>query len=575
MDKIKISKIAFGSLSSSIGDSTLGYSSGVTYRARDVDGIYVDNPPVLSKDYSSVIWRYCQDTDKYMMTHVQGLHVVDEAMGRFFPYRGAYEVSREEMNRTGMNVASVMDCMPRIKQYAAKETWNEDTPLHAHIRKGDAYTAECLAETIMRAFDFRSRIYIGMKTAGRILRENWIFDTEEWNTLIEAIDLLDADIRRYASFAFCVDNHYADKLDDVLLVVYAAESGMTIPQGCTNISWEALKSLKRCAPSDLDGIRNIMSHLPEKEGKYLTLSEVMHCIQREKDKPRCEALLMKDSRDLGTASSIQKMIDEYRDKVNPPALVKKISMLDALNSRFAIEDLMNDDKRGKIVTEGLQLLFINKAKSLGTNAEAWLTFLSRLTSDSGSIMERSFKIYMACVRRWSKKDIKALCNSVATYQKAHPKKSNSEAFRLMVKTLNLEKEIKINNEPKNPSNSMQEKETRTNFVAETAECDTSSFDELYQKIIKEEKNRKTKKTLIASVCSFLLGAALVGGAWYASTLMQVPEPVKADPVPAIPDSLQNDADSTAAVADSIALKPDSLTAPKPDSLKTKKSTSKK
>lgn len=567
MQNINISKIAFGSLSTSIGDNTLGYSSGVSYRAREVDGIYVDNPPVLSKNYSSVIWQYCQDTDKYMFTHVQGLHVVDEGMGRFFPYRGAYEVSREEMNRTGLKVASVMDAMPRIKQYTAKETWNESSALHPHTKKGDAYTAECLAEVIERVLDVRSHIYIGMKTAGRNLRCNGVFDTEEWNTLIEAIDLLGEDVRRYVSFAFCVDKHYEDKLDDVLVVVYAQEEGITVPKGCTNISWDALKSLKRCLGGELNDIRRIMSMLPGKKEKLLSFKEMMHAIQVQKDKPRFEAQLMKEAGDLTSGAAVAKLLGAYKGKVDDSALVKKVSMLDAVKHKVAIDELLNDEKRDKIVTQGLELLFINKAKSLGTNAEAWLKFLEGLTAD-GAIMERSFKMYMSRVRTWTKKDIAELCKSVVAYSKAHPRKAKSEAFRLMVKTLNLEKEIKIKNEPKNPSNKMQDKETRTNIVADNGEYDSSSFEEIYKDIIKEEKANKKKKQVITAVCSFLLGAAVVGGAWFATSNMQAPEPVAPEPVVVVPDTINPElTDSLASIADSLQTNPDSVAPVKKDSAK--------
>lgn len=527
--QININKIAFGSLSTHIGDDTLAYTEGVSFRAREVDGIYVDNPPKLSRDYSSIIWKYYTDTDNYMMTHVQGLHVQDKSMARFFPYRGAYEVSRAEFVRSGMNLASVLDAMPRIKQYAAHEKWTTATTLHPHVRMGNVAESECLAESIMRAIDFGTRLYISMPTAGRNLRENYVFHTSEWNTLIEAIDLLDVNIRRYVSFAFCVDEHYADKLDDTLVVVYARESKLQVPQGCTDIKWEVLHTLKRAAASELKVLHEAMATLPGDNDRLLPLAEMQAKVRMYKERPIYEDKLKKDKRAIESAATVFSMIKEYKGRVADSALTAFVSRLDPVKHKFVIEELCASDQRDSLITEGLETILNTKAEKLGTDADAWHGFLSKL-SDKNSPLETSIRLYMSRIRTWNKREVNALCKSVVAFQKAHPKKSNSEVFRLMVKTLNLEKDIKIKTEPKNPSNNMQEQKNKS-VVETAADHDTKAFDELYAEIIKSEKKKSKTKQIAIGLGGFLLGVLATCGAWFAASrycVKPVPEPV---PVP--------------------------------------------
>ena len=97
--KIDIAQFASGSRTDHIGDTTLFYSAGYSRHANDVSGLFIDNPPVLSPRYASVAWLYHADVDKYLLLHVQGSHVVSTALGRNYPFRAGYEVSRDDMNQ--------------------------------------------------------------------------------------------------------------------------------------------------------------------------------------------------------------------------------------------------------------------------------------------------------------------------------------------------------------------------------------------------------------------------------------------------------------------------------------------
>lgn len=508
MQNINISKIAFGSLSTTIGDCTLGYTEDVSFRAREVDGIYVDNPPVLSRDYSSVIWKYYADTDNYMFTHVQGLHVTDSSMARFFPYRGAYEVSREEMNRVGMNVASVLDAMPRIHQFAKTEKWDKLTALHPHVASGNKQVAECLAELIERSADFGKRLYISIPSTGRDLRENNIFSTDEWHILMDALDILPLEMRRYASFAFCVDEHYADQIDDVLLIIYTRESGMVIPQNASDIKWEQIPSLKRASAEDLQPVRSAMKILPGGNSPLLSLTDMFSQVRMFKERPMYEERLKKDKRPIDSAQDVFNFIRDYKGRVDDSVLPLTVSSLDPVKKKHVIEQLCASPKRDALITEGLETLLSDKAASLGTDADAWYTFLGKL-KDGDRLLETSIRLYMSRIRSWNKRDVSALCKSMVAYQKAHPRKATTPLFRLMVKTLNLEKEIKIKTEPKNPSNNMQDSRTNS-LVSDSSEQDTKSFDELYADILRQEDHTKKKTQVMTALCAFVVGAILSG-----------------------------------------------------------------
>lgn len=278
-----MSKIAYGSLSTTIGDGTLGYSGGVSFKAQEVCGLYIDIPPVLSQEYSSLIWSYCLDTDNYMLVHVQGRHVEDNAMGRIFPYRGAYEVSREEMNRVGFCVADVINSMPRIKQFPKNEVWEDEVEILKKTSLPNDAMVASLAKLILYAVATQKRIFISIPTAGKGLRENGVFDSDVFNTLVSAIDSLDLEIRRYASFAFCVDQHYAKALDEVLVTVYARESDLQVPSDGMSFKWEEINPNFDTA-GKLDDYIKVMKTMPGAKEKLLPLAEMMKKVKEGKDR---------------------------------------------------------------------------------------------------------------------------------------------------------------------------------------------------------------------------------------------------------------------------------------------------
>ncbi len=239
MANINISHIAYGSFTSSIGASTLGYSEDVSSRCRDVDGTFLDEYGRLSSSYSSLLWQYYPDDDAYILVHVQGHYVENLNMARFFSYRDASEVKRRQLLMFDFPLANVMATMPRIKYFTDKEMFPLQYTLQQHKPKA-GYMADQLAKVIYFALVSGRQLYVGMQTAGRALRDNGVMETEEWNTLIEAIDKLDISLRQYASFAFCVDQNYERQVADKAVVFYVRESSLPIPADCINIPFDEI-----------------------------------------------------------------------------------------------------------------------------------------------------------------------------------------------------------------------------------------------------------------------------------------------------------------------------------------------
>lgn len=232
---INIAKYASGSWPDNIGDTTLFYSAGYTRHGSDVSGLFLDNPPVLSPKHASLVWRYNADVDHYILIHVQGSHVVSKALGRIYPFRAGYEVSRDDMNKIGFCLTSLFRAMPRIGRMPegrvdAVAVVNVGNPI-------PTTAANTLRTHIIRAMLQEKPLYLAFDIMGEEFFGDGVF-TGELQTLTSAIEGLPLNIRRYATFGFCVDEHYLDVLDDVPIIVYDRVSKMSVPQNAISMTWD-------------------------------------------------------------------------------------------------------------------------------------------------------------------------------------------------------------------------------------------------------------------------------------------------------------------------------------------------
>lgn len=565
MPKIKISKIAYGSLSTTIGDCTLGYSSGVSFKAQEVCGIYVDIPPVLSPDYSTLLWKYISDTDSFILTHVQGRHVEDRAMGRIFSYRAAFEVSRSEMNRISFSVADLMQSVPRIKHYTQSEKWDEETTIVKHKALTVSHKVNELSQLLLCAVAMQRRLFISIPTKDRVLRENGIFNAEELNTLLEAIDKVDASVRRYLSFAFCVDEHYQKSLDDVLITMYVRESGFKVPEGALKIDFEQLDSKTINASAQLKDYLRVMELLPGAKEPMLPLDRMLKQVQD--DKSAYESLLRiarntpapEDRKFwLADADSLIANIRHFMPIADRTALSSLVASLDTKKDRSMVDQLISlrkskRDDAMSIIEQGLVQLAVQKLYALGPDADKWMRFFNELKDSEGNPLDKSRTFYLASVTQMGEPYVAAMRTSVADYAKAHPRNAKDPRFELIVNALHLQnkKKKKLTTEPKSPSNSqMQEEKGRaTDMVAKDSERCFDEFDSLYQQLQDKEKANTKKGKILSFIIGLLLGALVAGVACF---MLMHGQTDSVPGVPAVVDTLRTDSLATDSLnADSV------------------------
>lgn len=269
--KIDIAQFASGSWPDNIGDTTLFYSAGYSRHANDVSGLFLDNPPVLSPRYASVAWLYHADVDKYLFMHVQGSHVVNVALGRNYPFRAGYEVSRDDMNQINFSMRALVSQMPRIQGMASGRVESAhfvDVP-----PQSSSAEAACLMEHIEKAMITGRSLYLPLPVEGDTFRCDGVLESPELQVLLAAIEQLPLHLRRYATFAFSVDEHYSAVLNEALVVVYVADSKLEVPTDALHLPWrDAISSHAPLSKEELATLGAIQ--LPGANGKLLSYGEL-------------------------------------------------------------------------------------------------------------------------------------------------------------------------------------------------------------------------------------------------------------------------------------------------------------
>lgn len=232
---INIERQAFGSRTDHIGDNTLFYSAEISYHVRNVSGQFVDNPPKLSLSHASLVWRYNGDVDKYLLIHVQGSHVISQALGRQYTFRAGYEVSRQDMNTIDFRLTSLFKSMPRMADMPSGRV-EAKSEIEMNADSEAAPSSELESHLLKAVLDGR-QLYISIECDDDSLKNDGIFESAELKTLLATIDHVPVDKRRYMTFGFCVDDLYTSVLDGIPIIIYLKDSPITIPQGACKLSW--------------------------------------------------------------------------------------------------------------------------------------------------------------------------------------------------------------------------------------------------------------------------------------------------------------------------------------------------
>ena len=256
---INIPKRASGAQKDKIGDGTLFYTGEVSDFNKSLSGWFIDNPPVLSQEHASLVWRYNHGLDRYILIHVQGSQVVSEAMGRYYPFRAGYEVSRDDMNKIDFDLTSLFAAMPRIESMTYGRV-DLETKVNKKLSMPTS-NATTLAHNIKAAIITGRRLMVEViPKADRSWREDGIFNCLEMDTVLSAIDSMDIKLRRYASFAFCVDENFEPVLDGVTAIFYRAGSGVKRRQDDLCMSWHEATSQKVPLTAQQEGIAKVFPY---------------------------------------------------------------------------------------------------------------------------------------------------------------------------------------------------------------------------------------------------------------------------------------------------------------------------
>lgn len=224
MESIKIYKTTYGSDPASMGEIGLSYTNGISDYAKNICSYFSDSSGELNPNHASFMMFYNPSDDRFVFSHIQAQEWIFEGGARRYPFRGAYEVSRADYK--AFKVSDIIKALPRINPNQPKQG---NVPVESKI-VNSAHTsspeAQKLSLNIQSAITQGKYLCIKFKTDGEKLRENAIFESKYFCTLLQAIDILPKEYKEYATFLFLADKNYERYFERCAVNLYAADSEM-------------------------------------------------------------------------------------------------------------------------------------------------------------------------------------------------------------------------------------------------------------------------------------------------------------------------------------------------------------
>lgn len=240
-NKVLIYKTTMGSDPESKGETSLSYTDGSSDFARNICSYFADSRGVLSPVHSTFMMLYDPNMDRYVFSHVQGQEWVFEGGARKYPYRGAFEIARGDYMK--LHLPSIMDSLPRITPQqrcqgkVAAETEVVDSKPVVSAEAGN------LASHIREALAQGKYLYVRLSAREDGMKENDLFQSSCFKTLILAIDSLSADFRKYATFSFMADKNYSSYLKECEVNLILPDAGIDMPAGTSiALNWDSAVS---------------------------------------------------------------------------------------------------------------------------------------------------------------------------------------------------------------------------------------------------------------------------------------------------------------------------------------------
>ena len=204
--KVNIYKTTYGSDPVSMGETSLSYTEGISDFARNMCTAYADSKGELNPDYSTFMMLYDPFSDRYVFTHIQGQEWVFDNGVRKYPYRGAYEIGREDYLNN--NLTGIIDSLPRINPTLEKQGKVSEVSEIQNTKPNIPEESLILSSNIKNAMSKGKYLYIKLKNSDSNLRENALFESSSFNTIIRAIDSLPVDFKKYTTFSFLADGNF-------------------------------------------------------------------------------------------------------------------------------------------------------------------------------------------------------------------------------------------------------------------------------------------------------------------------------------------------------------------------------
>ena len=265
--KVNIYKTTYGSDPVSMGETSLSYTEGISDFARNMCTSYADSKGELSPDYSTFMMLYDPFSDRYVFTHIQGQEWVFDNGVRKYPYRGAYEIGREDYLKN--NLTGIIDSLPRINPTLEKQGKVSEVSEIQNTKPNIPEESLILASNIKNALSKGKYLYVKLNNSDYNLRENALFESSSFNTIIRAIDSLPVDFKKYTTFSFLADGNFEGYFKRC--AVNFVLSNVTIPSSSDNaviMNWDDAVSKQATKVG-------CMPPIPENENGLQPIEEVL------------------------------------------------------------------------------------------------------------------------------------------------------------------------------------------------------------------------------------------------------------------------------------------------------------
>lgn len=473
---IKILKYIKGSLPNVPGDTTLAYTDEMPSLASNVCESYSDSGSMLSPDHSTFLLLYSPNDDLNTFVHIQAQQWIFEGGARKYAYRGGFAVPRATVEQLN-GFKDIVNSLPRIADTAKM---NGKTGANSPLRRkkdilDSVVSLTALIEDVMAQGQY---LYIVLdRPIGEEAKGDGLFDMEEFQMLLAAIDGMNLDMRQYATFSFLADNNYAPYLKETAINVCTPDCKLTTPKNSITVKWSAALKAKcksvNCscifkpkagkplmAVSELLAKVSLLNAIENSitNKQYHAVTTEQWLLWKEAGHSITEVKIANDATyNTILASLPQSMAKELAENNKPASIQQVISCIELLNDDGRKADAENklmalseidlnaiidtaDEKQMKLLFHDLNPLLKDKKWESYVNGRIYLAARKWINDHFKLIDVQKWAYY--CVTLEDSKSFKAFVVSHITALAAYPDFGTNVADRLLEYATSLDKDDK-------------------------------------------------------------------------------------------------------------------------------------